>query len=54
MNALVQDQDREAIHSWLLTIKHLTKQAPRMIIIPGHAPLSEAEISRGFHEAGKP
>jgi hypothetical protein len=48
-NDFVETQDRDAIHSWLRTIDRLRKEAPEMVIVPGHGNVEEKDIRRGFH-----
>ncbi|MDG2003404.1 MAG: hypothetical protein P8J20_08745 [Novosphingobium sp.] len=54
MNRFIHDPGRVAIHSWLKTIKCLTKQAPQMIVIPGHAPLSTEDMPPSFQKRRTP
>lgn len=54
MNVFFRAQDGRVIHSWLRTIGQLQKQAPRMIIVPGHAPVPENDIHRTFPLVGTP
>ena len=30
------DEDRPAVYSWLLTIRELASEAPKMLVVPGH------------------
>jgi len=51
-NDFFRTQDQKAIHRWLRTIGQLQKQAPHLIVVPGHDPLPKEDMQLGFYPPG--
>jgi hypothetical protein len=44
-------EDRRAMRSWLLTIRHLTKQAPGLIVVPGRVISRRSGLQHFFDDS---